>query len=167
LAFGGEGVGGAAGVGGGGDGGDQAVGFEAGEAVGEDVGGDAFGGLGEVVEAGFAGEEVADEEEGPFVAEQVECAGDGAGGTAVFGGGGQGDSFAASLARLLGGRKTDATTEARRHGGALVKALSPRRHEDTKEMRRRLNTEGTESTEEVTEKKGNESWTTDYTDGHG
>ena len=30
-------------------------------------------------------------------------------------------------------KKTDATTEARRHGGAPLKAESPRRHEDTKE----------------------------------
>jgi len=37
--------------------------------------------------------------------------------------------------------------------------LLPRRHEDTKEMRRPLTTVGTE---EVTEKK--EGWTTDYTD---
>lgn len=72
---------------GGGDAGDGSVVVEAGEAVGEDVGGDVFRGVGEVLEALVAEEEVADDEEGPFVAEEVEAAGDGAGGAAGCGGG--------------------------------------------------------------------------------
>jgi len=37
---------------------------------------------------------------------------------------------------------------------------------DTKGMQKRIKPQSTESTEEVTEK-GDEGWTTDYTDGHG
>jgi hypothetical protein len=49
------------------------------QSVAEDVRGDAFGGAGKVFEAIATEDEIADDEEGPLVAEQVERASQGAG----------------------------------------------------------------------------------------
>ena len=62
--------------------GDEALLVEVLEAVGEDVGGDAFGGGEEFIEALLAEEEIAHDEDGPAVAEEVERARDRAGGAA-------------------------------------------------------------------------------------
>ncbi len=83
-------VGEAGGAGGGGDVADDAAGLETAEAVAEDIGGDALRGGGEVPEAGVAEEEIADDEEGPAIAKDIEGARDGAVGAAR---GGQGAGF--------------------------------------------------------------------------
>ncbi len=61
-----------------GDAREQALALEAFEAVGEDVGRDVLIRSQEVAEAGFAEEQVADEDEGPAIADEVEAGGDGA-----------------------------------------------------------------------------------------
>lgn len=59
---------------------DEAEALHAFEAVGEDVGGDVLGGIGELVVAGLAEpDHVADDEQGPFVADQIEGSADRAG----------------------------------------------------------------------------------------
>lgn len=62
--------------------GDDAVGLEAGKAVAQDIRGDAFGGSCEIFEAGAAQDEVADDEEGPAVAEDIKATSHRAGGAA-------------------------------------------------------------------------------------
>ena len=58
--------------------GDETGALEAFQALGQDVGGDVLGREEEIAEAGFTGEEVADDEQRPAIAEDVERAGDGA-----------------------------------------------------------------------------------------
>jgi len=54
------------------DAGDQASALEAFQAVGQDVGGDVLGRSKEITEATFAGEQVANDEQGPAIADDVE-----------------------------------------------------------------------------------------------
>ena len=56
--------------------GDEALTFEAFESVGEDVGGDVLGGGEELRIASFSAQEVAHQQEGPSIADDVEGAGD-------------------------------------------------------------------------------------------
>ena len=62
--------------------GDEALVVEVLQAVGEDIGGDPFGRGEEFIEALLAEEKIAHHQHGPFVAEEIESAGDRAGGAA-------------------------------------------------------------------------------------
>ncbi len=77
---------------------------QAAQPVAEDVGRDVLGAGREVLEARLADRQVADDEHGPFVAEQVQAARDGAGGAALGRRGLLGGATGLHGERLIGGR---------------------------------------------------------------